>query len=384
MSTSLVPRSVRALLIVGATVWVGACGPKSTTHRRVVTGSVSEPTTTDTPAQIDPTYAWESGARHYKAKDPAGSPRVAWRVDLGTPLVHPLMTDGQAIYTTGNGEVFSVDAAGAERWRARVEASAGVSVRASGVAVPTTQDTILELELERGTIARTHVAGGVVAGHPLPLQGELVWVTDGGQVVAESGWMAPGSDSALGTPSADDMHVYFGTRTGEVVAASRARARWRAILPGPIVGGLVSADGMVFAAYIGAMGRPGGVAAIAADSGTVAWRIPLTEDPIAGPALGRILVVPDRSGEVVGLDPATGDVLWRSEVAGAPSTSAAFGEFGLYIGNADGRLHRFDPDDGGEIWSIQLGATPSADPIMLDGLVVVGLTDGSLVAVGGQ
>ena len=361
-----------------------ACGPKASPQRRVVTGVVSESSTETPPDQVDPTYNWATGARHFEARDPAGSPRVAWRVDLGTPLVHPLMTDGSTVYGAGSGEVFAVAADGTERWRARVDATGGVSVREAGVAVPTTRDTVVELDRDRGTITRTHVAGGVVTGHPVPLLGELLWVTDNGEVIADAGWMAPGSDSAIGTPSSDEEHIYFGTRTGEVVAASRARARWRTVLPGPVVGGLVSADGMVFAAYVGELGRPGGVVAIAADSGTVAWRIPLNSDPASGPALGRLVVVPDRSGEIVGLDPATGDVMWRAEVAGSPSTTPAFGEFGLYVGNADGRLHRLDPDDGGEIWSIDLGATPSASPVVLPGQVVVGLSDGSLVAVGGQ
>lgn len=363
---------------------VAGCGPKQTDHRRVVSGEVVQPTP-EAPVQVvDPAYAWHTGARRFDAIDPSGNPYEAWRVDLGTALVHPLSTDGQAVYGTGNGEVFSVGADGGERWRTRVQATGGLSVRAAGVSVPTTDETFIDLDPGRGTIEATHVAGGVVMGRGVPVGGELVWVTDAGKVIAESGWMVPASDSAVGVPSSDDLQIYFGTRTGEVVAASRARVRWRAVLPGPIVGGLISADGLVFAAYTGELGRPGGVAAMAADTGTVAWRMPLTEDPAAAPALGRLLIVPDRAGEVVALHPATGDVAWRTDIGGSPSTAPAIGQFGLYVGNADGRLHRFDPDDGGEVWSIQLGATPSADPVLLPGLVVVGLADGSLVAVGGR
>ncbi len=378
---SSIPRIVPVLL---GCCTLGACVPKGTTNRRVVTGGMPAEAAPAPAEQADRDYPWPTGARNFQAKDPTGSPRVVWRVDLGTPLVHPLMTHNGVVYATGNGEVFAVDTGGKEVWRSRVNATGGIAVQPSRIAVPTSDENLLDLDLVRGTITDTHLAGGVMVGSPLPLQDELVWVTDTGQVIAESGWMVPASDSAMGNPSADDMHVYFGTRTGEVVAVSRANTRWRAVLPGPVVGGLVSADGMVFAAYTGELGRPGGVAAIAADSGTIAWRMPLTEDPAAAPALGSMLVVPDRSGDVVGLDIATGDVLWTAELSGSPSTSPAFGEFGLYVGNADGRLHRIDPDDGGEIWSIQLGATPSAAPVVVSGMVVVGLTDGSLVAVGGQ
>jgi len=329
-------------------------------------------------------YGWATGARQFNARDPEGDPRVAWRLDMGAPLVHPLMTDGRSVYGTAGGQAFCVEANGTERWRMQLNATGGLAVRSPGIAVPTSRDQILDLNPMDGSITGTHDAGGVVTGHPLPLQGELVWVTEGGQVASDAGWSTAGSDSALGVPSADSVHVYFATLTGEVVAASRARARWRAVLPGRVVGGLVSADGMVFASYIGELGRPGGVAAIAADSGAVVWRVPLSDDPASGPVLGNALVIPDRSGAVVGLDPATGKTVWHTELPGSPSTALAFGEFGLYLGNADGHLHRLDPDDGGEIWSIDLGATPAASPVVLPGVVVVGLTDGSLVAIGGE
>ncbi len=358
-----------------------ACGPKSTEHRRVV---MAPPTVAAAPVDEPPAsdFAWHTGARKYDAADPAGSPGVVWRVEIGSALVHPLVTDGKQVCGVGAGSVFCIDSDGTEIWRSPVDATGGVGLREAGVAVPTANNTIVDLDRERGTVSATHEAGGVATGWPVPVGGELVWVTEEGKVVSEAGWTAPASDSAVGLPASDGLHIYFGTKTGEVVAASRARARWRAVLPGSIVGGLVSADGMVYAAYTGELGRPGGVAALVADSGAIAWRTPLTDDPTAGPALSHVLVVPDRSGEIVGLDPATGDVNWRVSVAGAPSTSAAFGRFGLYIGNADGRLHRFDPDDGGEVWAVPLGATPSANPVIIDGKVVVGLTDGSVVAVG--
>ena len=83
--------------------------------------------------------------------------------------------------------------------------------------------------------------------------------------------------------------------------------------------------------------------------------MPLSEDPAAAPTLDHTLVVAD---EAAGYSPSNprmehwlGPPKWS-----APATAPAFGQFGLYIGNADGRLHRFDPDDGGEVWSIQLGA----------------------------
>ncbi len=378
-------RSTAALRLQCAvlSLFAVACSPKSAAPRRTVDVREQAPeTTTATTVMRD--YAWYTGARRFDDEGPKRTPSVAWEIDLGTPLVLPAVALADTVYLGGGGQVFAVDIQGQERWRSRVDSTGWVAPRESGVATATTAETVVDLDLTRGTIQDSLVAGGIVIGSPLPVGGELVWVTDTGKVVSETGWMVPASDSAIGAPASDGLHIYFGTKTGEVVAVNRARARWRTVLPGPIVGALVAADGLVFAAYNGVPGFPGGVAAIAADTGTVAWRMPLDDDPAAGPALGNLLYVPDRGGQIVAFDTATGDIIWRAPVAGAPSTTPALGRFGLYVGNADGRFHRFDPDDGGEVWSIDLGATPSAAPVLIDGKVIVGLADGRLVAIQGN
>ena len=359
-----------------------ACAPRATTHRRVITDSLPSDPGPASELETPESFSRSSGARNQDVRGPAGTPRVLWRTDLGTPLVHDLVPWNDVVYTTGGGEVFCIRADGAECWRSAANAVGGLAVRAAGLDVPTSEGSMLHLSLADGSLLTTYDAGGVISGSPVVLAEELVWVTTDGRVVAETDWAVSASDSSVGTAAADEQHLYFGTQTGELVATSRAQTRWRAVLPGPMVGGVIAASGLVFAAYTSEDGLKGGVTALSAVDGAVVWRMPLSDIPAAGPALGTVLVVADRRGEVVGFDPQTGDVVWTIEVGGAPTTAPTFGLYGLYLGNADGRLHRFDPDDGGEVWSIQLGATPSAAPAVLSGLVIVGLSDGSLVAVG--
>ncbi len=59
----------------------------------------------------------------------------------------------------------------------------------------------------------------------------------------------------------------------------------------------------------------------------------------------------------------------------------ALGDQVVYAGNADGRMHRVDLHDGGEAWSVSMGATITGDPLLVDGMLVVGLTDGRVVAL---
>jgi len=380
-SPRLPPRSPR--LVLTAFSLIVACAPKGSTHRRVVTGSLpAEAATAPSPKSVTP-HAWSSGARHQVVRDPSGSPSVVWRVDLGTPLVHDLVVRGSQLYTAGGGEVFCVRADGSTCWTADLEAVGGLAARGSGLAVPTERETLIDVAFD-GAVQETLSTTGIIADSPVVLSGELVWVTSTGQVGSETGWTVAASDSAVGRPAANERHLFFGTETGDIIAVNRAQTQWRAVLPGPVVGGVVATNARVFAAYRGEKGRPGGVTALAADSGELLWRMPLSETPAAAPALGEYLVVADRSGEIFAFETETGDLAWTAEVAGSPVTAPTLGQFGLYIGNADGRLHRFDPDDGGEIWSIQLGATPSTAPILLPQTVVIGTTDGNLIAVGGK
>ncbi len=47
-----------------------------------------------------------------------------------------------------------------------------------------------------------------------------------------------------------------------------------------------------------------------------------------------------------------------------------------------GRLRRIDSADGGTVWSIDLGAPITGEPVVIDGTVIVGTSDGRLIAVG--
>jgi outer membrane protein assembly factor BamB len=359
-----------------------ACGPPA--PARVLTPAAAPPPAPPKAAPIGP-LGWEgpaSGAGLSDDPGPLRRPAERWRQRLDGPVLHPLSTDGRQIYAVAAGRVYAVDAAGADRWRSQVGAVGPATPTPGGVAVPTSEGQLLVLDAERGLRSAAHTAGGSVVGAPLPRGDDLVWANERGQVLSASGFGLSASDSTAGGLSADDGQLYMVTTTGELIAIAGSRVAWRAVMPGPGVGRPAVAGDTVYAAYAAVSGRPGGIVAAARADGRSLWRAPLDDGPVTGPSVGSVLVVPDESGALRALDRETGDRLWDAPVEGALNTRPLITQGSVFVGNADGRVHRFDPDDGGEAWSVDLGATVSADPVLLGDLLVVGLSDGSLVGLG--
>lgn len=321
---------------------------------------------------------------HFPGTGPAKRPSAPWRVVLDGPIVHALATDGDAVFAVADGQVYCAEQDGSIRWRARVQADGPPAVHAAGIAVSTIDDRVLVLDPQQGLKVSEHPSGGPLVGAPMTLGEDLVWVTEAGQVVSAAGWAVTGSDSAVGGGTVSGDHLVFGTRTGELVAVTRDGVAWRMIMPGPAAARPAIHNDVVYGVYEGLGGRPGGVAAVSLSDGSSLWRTPLDRDPAASPSVSHVLVVPDRAGELAGFDLTTGDRIWRAPVEGDLITRPALGRFASYVGNADGRLHRFDPDDGGETWSVQLGATVSSDPVILGDLLMVGLADGSLLTLASE
>jgi outer membrane protein assembly factor BamB len=143
----------------------------------------------------------------------------------------------------------------------------------------------------------------------------------------------------------------------------------------------VLGDDSIFVVYTGSADITGGVISLSRTTGEIRWSGTFGGNPGAAPALGDLLVVPGRNGELVGLDPSHGGVRWETPGYGGFTIQPALTEGTAYAGNADGRIHRVDLHDGGEAWAVELGATVTGDPVIVDGHLIVGLTDGRLVCL---
>jgi outer membrane protein assembly factor BamB len=313
---------------------------------------------------------------------PRVAPTVCWALSMGAPVVWEIVSDGTLIYGAQEGAVWAVSRDGVERWRSAIKASGNLALINGKLIAPVGEGRVVAMNPNNGLILEEWTSGGPVIGAPVAVGGEPAWVNAYGAVAGASGWTVQASDSASAGPASDGSVVVFPTNTAELISVQRDRVRWRARLPGPGEGQPVIGDELVYVAYIGEEGRPGGVLAVHPETGLEVWRTPIDEDPTGGLSLGKALLVGDREGTLVGLDPKTGDRLWVAPIDGGLTTVATQGRFGAFVGNADGRVHRFDVEDGGEGWRVKLPATVTSGPLILDDRLYVGLVDGTLACLG--
>jgi outer membrane protein assembly factor BamB len=160
------------------------------------------------------------------------------------------------------------------------------------------------------------------------------------------------------------------------VDLSRGATLWSARLSGLIAGGVVVAGDTVYVAT----SRPqGAVYALARATGKRFWRTRLA--PVGAPLslIGGILVAETQEGQVVGLDPASGDIRWRRRL-GAARIPALPVDSGAFVVATTDSLFRLGP--GGKV----LRRAPSPGVVlspwirMGDGLVA-GTTDSLVVSI---
>jgi outer membrane protein assembly factor BamB len=127
--------------------------------------------------------------------------------------------------------------------------------------------------------------------------------------------------------------------------------------------------------------------------GTLAWEVALPGQvrgsPVVDERHGIYLGVSHAAigrqgrGELVCLDAVSRAVRFRYEAAGPVETTPVLGDDGaIYFGDNAGVIHAVDPS-GRELWRQDVGAAVrSAGTIVEPGLLVFGLDDGSLIALG--
>jgi outer membrane protein assembly factor BamB len=308
-------------------------------------------------------------------------PEIAWTNTLAGPIVFPITTDGQVTYAVAAGSVYAMDTEGLKRWVVHVQAAGPAVVSSIGLLVPRADGRIAVLDPSTGSVLRETKPAGPTSAAPVLVEGVIAWTTEDGVFATSDGVRKNVSGGALTDLAADGTLVYVGSRDGHLLALDRSGVIWDAQLPGPAVAHPVVGDGSVFVAYAGTQEGPGGVAAVSRTDGKVRWSSSIRGGPGAGPALGALLIVPGRSGELVGLDPHHGGVRWKSPGTAAFSVQPVIAGGMAYVGNADGRVHRIDLHDGGEAWSVDLGGPITGDPVLIDGRLLVGLADGRLVCL---
>jgi outer membrane protein assembly factor BamB len=186
-------------------------------------------------------------------------------------------------------------------------------------------------------------------------------------------WEADRTEGPAGAPAlAGDLVVHAsGSGSGTAVVARAIEdgaEAWRAFVDADVPGGLVVADGLVYAAT-----AAGEVVALEPDTGEERWRSQVEGRLEATPAVAEGLVLvagEERQTGVVtvfALDAATGGrPRWRFSTPGPalPASAPASVEGRAYVATSEGVLRALDLDEGAQVWEAELRAAVSARQIV--------------------
>ena len=180
-----------------------------------------------------------------------------------------------------------------------------------------------------------------------------------------------GASASGGGLAFEGNRVFATTGYGELVAldARTGGVAWRQKVDAPISGAPTVANGVVYV-----LGRDAGGWAVRANDGKVLWRV-FGNDAMAGvmgvasPAVsGTTVVIPQATGQLMGIDAQTGAQIWNADVAGARigRSITLFRDMTgdpvivgntVYAGTSSGRTAAFDLTTGVMQWSAREGAS---------------------------
>ncbi len=196
------------------------------------------------------------------------------------------------------------------------------------------------------------------------------------------------ADGAFGPAAArvTNRYVVVGTRKGEVVVLNRETGRvegtgeFGASVEGQIA---VSESGEVI--YVPTAERRGGVEAYDVRRGRRLWR--WGEGGVQGGValVGTTVVAGTLDGRVVGLDAASGAVLWERAAAEGVQIHAAplAVQADVVVADDAGGVVRLGAATGEERWRVAVGAPVYAAPALAGGAVYVSTTRGSVTRLDG-
>ncbi len=190
-----------------------------------------------------------------------------------------------------------------------------------------------------------------------------------------------------GTPAVSEDTIFFGGYDSILYAVTlNGDEQWIERVDGPIVGGVVIADGLVVVGSEVADpfdGNEGMVYAFDAITGDRKWKFPVEGKVWSTPAISDGLVIfgsLDHWVYAVSLD--DGEFEWRFETGGAVAASPAVSDGRVYIGSFDGDFYALSTADGAEAWRYEgAGNWFWAKALLAEGSVYAPSLDGNMYAL---
>ena len=251
---------------------------------------------------------------------------VWWRTRLdGTVRAGPLLDEDRLYIATEQqpqGRVYAIRLRdGNQLWHRGVgSVAAPLAFDGDGIYAGTEDGTVVRLETERGEIRwRTAVTGAVRAGPVVTPFGLVVastsdtlYLLDRESGTIRSRLTLPGA--VLATPASDGRRIYLGTVNGRILAVDLAswHISWDRAAGEAVYGAPAIVDDTLYA-----LARDGRLWVIPAATPDAAWSHTLDIVATAGPTpVASGVLVGSVSGEVLLVDPKTGEIRWRAQVTG--------------------------------------------------------------------
>ena len=280
---------------------------------------------------------------------------VLWRVGVeGSVRTGPLLNQDRLFVATEsrpNGQVYALALRdGHTVWHTRVGsvvAPLAFDTTTAALYVGTDEGTVLRLDSDQGQVQwHTALSGAVRAGPLITPHGLLVATTsdtlylldpDRGLVRAQVA--LPGT--VLTTPATDGRRVYLGTVNGHIVAID-------------LESGTTAWDRSAGDAVYGAPALVRDTLFVMARNGQL-WSIPVMQpDSATSHALGNVatagptplasgggVLVASITGDVLLVEPSTGEIRWRTQIPGAVEEPPLVRERELIVIGGRGNIHAF-------------------------------------------
>jgi outer membrane protein assembly factor BamB len=328
------------------------------------------------------------------ATGPVGNPVVRWTASLGAPIKNNFtVIDGLAIVPTEDGVLHAIRIAdGLEQWTYMPGTSLAGPVGSADLVYVTDGRGILHgLDVTTGAV-RWNGSGAVSAASPPTISDGSVFVgTWVGHVVAFDArtgvlrWdtaVSPASE-VVDSPGAGGGLIYAASPTGGLVAlpASTGELAWRFDTGGDPVGTVVYADGI---AYVGTPSDEptGRLRAVDAATGQLRW---VVDEPLFSPSVAGTLAI---SGSDIGVisarDVLTGTERWRLQTGGTNLPPAIAGGIAFVAADTDRQILAIDVATGRILWRLPVDAEIQCCLAVARGLVFAGTMAGTVYAVGGD
>jgi outer membrane protein assembly factor BamB len=233
--------------------------------------------------------------------------------------------------------------------------------------------------LHRGALSLALLLGSVNAGcvnfrpPPAPLAASVAGNAP------TTVWTARVGRRFTGQVRLEENTLYGGSVDRKVYAVDLGSGdvRWSSRLPGMIVGGVLLSGDTVFAASSRPEGR---IYALRRRSGKQIWKT--STQPIGAPLalIEGVLIAQTQRGEVMGLDPATGKILWQRRVGVGRAAAAPAGSGGVLVATTDSLL-RLNAADGGVTHRTVSPGTIVSSWLAHAGALVAGTTDSLVVSI---